>query len=122
MFPCPNCKTVNTTSNVFFEEATSKCYRLRKCNICKIQFETIESINKIIKDAIPPAGKKFLFPKPPKTMASLVKKMNIGDYTTANNEDGRAMFRQAMAKQYGSSSSRTRLIKNTKKFNCMRIK
>jgi len=122
MFPCPNCKTVNTTSNIFFEEATTKCYRLRKCSICKIQFETIESINKIIKDALPLEGKKFPFPKPPKTMASLVKKMKIGDYLTANSEQGRARFRQAMTKEYGSSSCRTRRIKNTKRYNCMRIK
>ena len=123
MIPCPNCRgrDLRTTNVATTLWPTPMVNRLRSCKTCGSLFETLEVHGKIIKAPPLTEGKKYEFPNE-RIITNVLRQMAVGDYMIAMSHNDRIKFTNSMNKIYGSGCHRTRKIKKTDTYHCMRIK
>ena len=123
MIPCPNCRgrDLRTKKVATTLWPTAMVNRLKSCKTCGCLFDTLEVHGKVIKAPPPKAKKQHPFPNK-QILSESLRKMEVGDFMVALCNSDRIKFTQAMIKVYGIGCHRTRKVKKTDTYHCMRIK
>jgi len=81
----------------------------------------MEVHGKMVKPPLPKQKKEYPFPDEG-ILSDKLRNMEVGDYMIAKSNDDRIKFSGAMIKVYGIGCHRTKRIKETNTYHCMRIK
>jgi len=81
----------------------------------------MEVHGKMVKPPLPKQNREHHFPNDT-IISNVLRNMEVGDYMIAKSNDDRIKFTGAMIKVDGIGCHRTKRIKETNTYHCMRIK